>query len=459
MTPPDSLPEADVSRRELLGGVGALAAGFGGGVVFNGGAVFPSRKLPPYVARQGKLRWELHPLSYKDWTVGEFYDYRPQGGQSADFPLDLSAVENASRIFVYDGPVDDSVAFYHGSAEARSGGTAFFKFSGFSRSKGEWAVRDDTMGVDDDFEKWEGGNSKVKWQWGPHETDGGAYWGTVGEKKVKIYPKTLRGVDSWRLLSQTSAGVRRIELDQSNPLYIESPKRPVRTVEMDVMPDDPKNVFDPYAKGRITVVLQPGAEADPKNIDPGNVSIYFGSRAKLASGSGAQPQKYYEKDGKLYLEFKLQSAGFELDSDDAYLTTKSKDGAWIRGRDAINPGGVDGGAAASRPLSLYGYSVDATGDDSTNLDGEWVELKNTSGGPLDLTGWTISDTDTNTYTFPEGFTLPAGESVRVHSGSGTDGTNHLYWGASKPIWQNGGDRIVVRNPQNEAVIFQVYPSG
>lgn len=458
MAPPDSFPEMDVSRRELLGGVGTLAVGFGG-VVFNGGAVFPSRKLPPYVARQGKLRWELRPLSYKGWTVGEFYDYRPQGGQSADFPVDLSATENASRVFVYDGPVGDSVGFYHGSAEALSGGTAFFKFSGLSRSKGEWAVRDDTTGVDDDFAKWEGGNAKVKWEWGAHETDGGAYWGTIDEKKVKIYPKTLRGVESWRLLSDTNdAGIERIELDQSNPLYIESAERPVRRMEMDVMPGDAKNVFDPYSKQTVTVALRSGAEADPANIDPGNVSTYFGSRSKLAAGSGAQAQNYYRKNGDLFFEFKLQAAGFNLDSDYAYLTTKARDGAWVRGQDAVNPGGVDSGTS-KRPLSLYGYNVDATGDDSKNLDGEWVELKNTSGGPLDLTGWTLSDSDSNTYTFPEGFTLPASESVTVHSGSGSDTTNHLYWGASQPVWQNGGDRIVVRNQQGQTVVYHVYPTG
>ena len=41
--------------------------------------------------------------------------------------------------------------------------------------------------------------------------------------------------------------------------------------------------------------------------------------------------------------------------------------------------------------------------------------------------------DGDTYSFPSGFTLSAGSSVRVHTGDGTDTTTDLYWGRGSGV--------------------------
>lgn len=461
MTGRDTLPDGGATRRQWLTGLGGAILGFGGGIILNG-VSFPSKELPTYVARQGKLRWELEPLSYKDWTVREAYAYDDGGLDSANFPADISKTENASRVFTYDGPVDDSLVFYHGSTEASSGGTAFFKFSGLKRSKGDWAVRDDPMGVDNDFEKWEGGNAKVKWQWGAGESDGGAYWGVLDQKdfSIKIYPKELTGVDQWNLLTYVpNMGIRRHQLSTSDALYIEDPKRPVRTINMEIMPGTDPNVFDPYEKGSMTVALKSGGEVSPKDLDPGNYSLSFGSHTKLAGGNAAQPQKTLRKNGKILLEFNTKAAGFELGSDYGYLMTKSTNGAWVRGRDTVMPGGFNSSSSNTPNLVLLDYQADPAGDDTKNLNEEWIKLQNADDNSIDLTAWTVHDADGNTYQFPDGFVLDAKTDVTLHTGSGTDSTTDLYWGKGTPVWTNGGDRIIVENGSGNMVINFSYPQS
>ncbi|MGQ3330467.1 lamin tail domain-containing protein [Halorubrum sp. FL23] len=54
----------------------------------------------------------------------------------------------------------------------------------------------------------------------------------------------------------------------------------------------------------------------------------------------------------------------------------------------------------------------------------------------DLSGWTIEDEAGQRYTVPEGLKLVAGESVTIHTGSGTSTTTELYRASVSPIWHN-----------------------
>ncbi|MFC7326087.1 lamin tail domain-containing protein [Halorubrum rutilum] len=111
---------------------------------------------------------------------------------------------------------------------------------------------------------------------------------------------------------------------------------------------------------------------------------------------------------------------------------------------------------AEAALTVAEIHADAAGDDRDNLNDEYVVFENTGNETLDLSGWTIEDEAGQRYTIPEGFELAAGESVTLHTGSGTSTTTELYWGSGSPIWNNDGDTVIVSTPNGERVLEETY---
>ncbi|WP_373689827.1 lamin tail domain-containing protein [Halocatena marina] len=114
-----------------------------------------------------------------------------------------------------------------------------------------------------------------------------------------------------------------------------------------------------------------------------------------------------------------------------------------------NPSGSGG-------LSIAQINADAAGNDNDNLNDEYVVFENTGSSTLDLSGWTVSDEAGHTYTFPSGASLAAGETVTLHTGSGSDTTSDRYWGASGAIWNNGGDTVSVNDDSGTLVTSETY---
>lgn len=110
-------------------------------------------------------------------------------------------------------------------------------------------------------------------------------------------------------------------------------------------------------------------------------------------------------------------------------------GLWGYGQETTDSG--DGGG-----LELAVVHADAAGDDRENLGDEYLVFENAGDRPIDLTGWTLRDGADHVYRFPE-YVLDPGERVTVVTGSGADTDRRLYWGASAPVWNNGGDTVVV----------------
>ena len=120
---------------------------------------------------------------------------------------------------------------------------------------------------------------------------------------------------------------------------------------------------------------------------------------------------------------------------------------------------TDGGTSespTSGTLAVAEVHADAAGDEYDNLNDEYVVFENSGDEPLDLSGWQVEDEAGHSYTFPDGFTLDPGATVTLHTGSGTDSETDLYWGSGSPIWNNGGDTVVVTNAEGERVRTEEY---
>ena len=128
------------------------------------------------------------------------------------------------------------------------------------------------------------------------------------------------------------------------------------------------------------------------------------------------------------------------------------------------PAMTDGGTTTSTTtstssggeLSVATVHADAEGDDTENLNDEYVVFENTGSSELDISGWEIADEADHTYTVPSGTTIQAGAQVTLYTGSGTNTDTELYWGSGSPIWNNAGDTIIVSNTDGNVVLEESY---
>ena len=94
-------------------------------------------------------------------------------------------------------------------------------------------------------------------------------------------------------------------------------------------------------------------------------------------------------------------------------------------------------------IAVKRVHADAEGDEYDNLNDEYVVFENPGDGDIELTGYAVEDEAAHRYTFPDGFVLGVGDTVTLHTGSGTDTDTDLYWGSGSPIWNNSGDTVYV----------------
>jgi len=119
--------------------------------------------------------------------------------------------------------------------------------------------------------------------------------------------------------------------------------------------------------------------------------------------------------------------------------------------------GDDGTAGDSNgTLAVAAVHADAEGDDRENLNDEYVVFENAGTETLDLSGWTVEDEAGKRYTVPDGVTLAPDETLTLRTGSGTDTESELYWGAGSPVWNNGGDTVIVENATGDRVLAESY---
>jgi competence protein ComEC len=111
---------------------------------------------------------------------------------------------------------------------------------------------------------------------------------------------------------------------------------------------------------------------------------------------------------------------------------------------------------ADDALAVAEVHADARGVEDENLNDEYVVFRNAGERTLDLSGWTVSDEADHRYTFPEGTTLAPGETLTLRTGIGQDGGGDYYWNAERPVWNNAGDTVFVRDDDGSLVLEVEY---
>jgi micrococcal nuclease len=87
---------------------------------------------------------------------------------------------------------------------------------------------------------------------------------------------------------------------------------------------------------------------------------------------------------------------------------------------------------------------------------EWVEFTNQGRQAVDMSGYTLKDEANHIYEFGD-FTLQAGQSARLYSGSGRTTSTHLYWNlGDQTVWNNDGDTAYLRDPDGSLVDLYTY---
>ena len=110
-------------------------------------------------------------------------------------------------------------------------------------------------------------------------------------------------------------------------------------------------------------------------------------------------------------------------------------------------------AEAAPAVRITAVQYDSPGSDrggNASLNAEWIRITNATATKKVLTGWTLRDVARHVYRFRT-FTLGAGKSVRVHTGSGANTAADLYWGQHWYVWNNDGDKAILKNASGTVV--------
>ncbi|MEX1207436.1 MAG: lamin tail domain-containing protein [Acidimicrobiia bacterium] len=115
--------------------------------------------------------------------------------------------------------------------------------------------------------------------------------------------------------------------------------------------------------------------------------------------------------------------------------------------------------ACSDPLQgkvVIAVNYDAEGIDKANINGEWVQITNTSSSTVDLFDYVV-ERDTYVYHFDQSMPVAPGTSVRLHVGFGSDNGSTAYWGKKRPVFNNFSGTVHLRTLDGRIVAEYSWP--
>jgi hypothetical protein len=154
----------------------------------------------------------------------------------------------------------------------------------------------------------------------------------------------------------------------------------------------------------------------------------------------------------------------------SFLTTHLRACGWPGVADPTRPsihrhptGGGHGGRGghSASGIRISEINFDSPGPDdggNASLNGEWVQITNTSSKTASLGGWALHDASHHVFGFPS-FRLKPHDAVKVHTGSGKNAAANLYWGSSQYIWNNTGDTATLDGASGKKVDSCTYTAS
>lgn len=104
-----------------------------------------------------------------------------------------------------------------------------------------------------------------------------------------------------------------------------------------------------------------------------------------------------------------------------------------------------GQAQAAGSVYITKIWYDSPGSDkrsNASLNGEWVQIKNSTTKSVSLKGWKLTDASRHVYTFKT-FTLKAGKTVTVKTGKGKDTAATVFQQRAAYVWNNDKDKATL----------------
>ena len=122
------------------------------------------------------------------------------------------------------------------------------------------------------------------------------------------------------------------------------------------------------------------------------------------------------------------------------------------------------GPNEGHPIKLWA-NWDADGNDSEDVNGEWVKIKNLDPvNALPLDGWYLRDSGLRRFTFPPGTFIAPNSSVTVYAGQGGALQRRVLLEPDGPVFENitgddrgMGDGAYLFDPQGDIRASMIYP--
>lgn len=95
--------------------------------------------------------------------------------------------------------------------------------------------------------------------------------------------------------------------------------------------------------------------------------------------------------------------------------------------------------------------ADAPGDDVARGGGEFVQLRNGTASPVDVSGWSVRDENQHVLTIPAGSVVEPFGTIRIHPGAGAGGPRTIFDGRRRAVINNEGDRLRLVDPTGVTV--------
>jgi glycerophosphoryl diester phosphodiesterase len=100
--------------------------------------------------------------------------------------------------------------------------------------------------------------------------------------------------------------------------------------------------------------------------------------------------------------------------------------------------------------------VNRAGDDVPSGAGEHVVLRNVTDRPVDVGGWYLRDQWSNKIVVGEGYVIPAGGVLRVHTDPGENDADSYYNGRTTSVWNNAGNSAALHRADDTIVDLYAY---